>query len=290
MKPNLMVFTNGFEGTWPAIEFGAWIAQKMGTHLTLTGVVEAGDEQHPVEDIFSRAVSLFQESKLDYSLELENGSVEEIIRNRSDMQKAPEPNNEPEHILCLGPFGRPQVRRLIIGNSFRRLMSIVSIPILYIPSLHVPIKKMLICMGGLGYTFTAEQIGLNVARMNQASVTLLTVVPPVDLDYPVARKIRDNWKNLAESDTLPGQSLREGLKKAREAGLDARVKIRHGKIVEQILAEVKEGDYELLCMGSQFSAHGLRQIYTPNITADVAEISQCPILTVRYLGPQNRHA
>ena len=289
MKPNLIVFTNGYEGTWPAIEFGAWAARSMDTHLTLTGVVESGDAEHPVEDIFSRAVTLFQEQNNDYSLELEHGSVEEIIRHRQDLQKVQASGSQPEHILCLGPFGRPHVQRMIVGNTFRRIMSIVSIPILYIPVIHVPIKKMLICMGGLGYTITAEQIGLNVARMNQASVTLLTVVPPVDLDYPEARKIRDNWKNLGESDTLPGRSLREGLKKAQEAGLDATIKIRRGKIIEQILAELKEGGYELICMGSQFSAHGLRQFYTPNITADVAEISQCPILTVRYLETQTRH-
>jgi nucleotide-binding universal stress UspA family protein len=286
MKPDLIIFTNGFEGTWPAIEYGAWIAQNMRTRLILTGVVEPGDAEHPVEGIFSRAVTLFQEKNIDYSLELERGLVEETISQRADLQKAFGSSPGPEQILCLGPFGRPQVRRMLVGNSFRRIMSIVRIPILYVPAIRVPLKQVLICMGGLGYTFTAEQLGLSVARMNRAAVTLLTVVPPVDLDYPEARKIRDNWKNLAESDTLPGRSLREGLKRAREAGLETRVTIRHGKIVEQILAEVKEGGYELICMGSQYSAHGLRQFYTPNITADVAEISQCPILTVRYREPQ----
>ena len=122
--------------------------------------------------------------------------------------------------------------------------------------------------------------------MNHASVTLLTVVPPVDLDYPEARKIRENWKNLAETDTIPGRSLREGLKKALEAGLEARIKVRHGAVVEQILEEEKEGSYELICMGSQSAARSLRQLYSPNVTADVAEISQCPILTVRYVEPQ----
>jgi nucleotide-binding universal stress UspA family protein len=137
-------------------------------------------------------------------------------------------------------------------------------------------------MGGLGNTFTSNNLGLRVAHMNHASVTLLTVVPPIDMDYPEARKIRDNWKNVEDTDTLIGRSLREGLEKARKAGLEASIKVRHGNIVEQILAELKAGSYELVCMGSQHSTHGLRQHYTPNVTADVAETSQCPILTVRY--------
>lgn len=281
MKPNLMIFTNGYAGTWPAIEYGAWIAKIMQTRLTLTGVMEPNDAEHPVEEIFSRAVTLFQEKKVEYSLELDSGLAEEVITRQTDLQRA---NGVAaiECILILGPFGRPQVRRVIVGNSFRKLMAVVSVPILYVPAVRVPLQRVLICMGGLGYAFTAENLGLRVAQMNRASVTLLTVVPPIDLDYPEARKIRENWKNLVDTDTLQGRSLREGLKRAREAGLEARVTVRHGNIVEQILAEVKEGNYEFICMGSQYSAHGLRQYYTPNVTADVAEISQCPILTVRY--------
>ncbi|MEI6289300.1 MAG: universal stress protein [Chloroflexota bacterium] len=287
MKPDLRVFTNGFEATWPAIEYAAWLAENMHTHLTLTGVVEAKDAGHPVEDIFGRAVTLFQDKKVDYSLELENGSVEEVIIQRKEFQVLAGTETESEKILVLGPFGRPQVRKMIEGNSFRRLMAVVSIPILFVPVVRVPIKRVLICLGGLGYTFSAEHLGLNVAKMSHAEITLLTVVPPIDLDYPEARKIRDNWQNLTDTDTLLGKSLRIGLKKAQDAGLSASVKVRHGKIVEQIQSEVKEGQYDLVCMGSQFSSHGLRQYYTPNVTADVAEISQSPILTVRYLESKN---
>ena len=286
MKPNLIIFTNGYQGTWPAIEYAAWMAQKMSARLTLTGVVEPDDNEHAVEDIFSRAVTLFQKNNIDYSLELETGMAEAVITSRVDLQKIWGAAVELEQILILGPFGRPQMRRMLEGNSFRRLMASVLAPILYVPVLRVPPTRVLICMGGLGYAFTTEQLGLQVAQMNHASVTLLTVVPPIDLDYPEARKIRENWKNLADTDTLQGRSLREGLKQAQAAGLNARVIVRHGNIVEQILSEVKEGAYDLICMGSQFSAHGLRQYYTPNVTADVAEISQCPILTVRSLQTQ----
>jgi hypothetical protein len=35
-------------------------------------------------------------------------------------------------------------------------------------------------------------------------------------------------------------------------------------------------------MGSLYSAHGLRQLYAPNVTAEVAEVIGCPVLSVRY--------
>jgi nucleotide-binding universal stress UspA family protein len=76
--------------------------------------------------------------------------------------------------------------------------------------------------------------------------------------------------------------LRKALAMAREAGLNARVVTRQGNIVEQILAEIRQGDYDLVCMGSSYSAHSLRQLYTPNITAEIAEVVQCPVLTARF--------
>ena len=40
--------------------------------------------------------------------------------------------------------------------------------------------------------------------------------------------------------------------------------------------------YDLICMGSGHSARGLRQLYQPNVTDEIAEASACPVLTARY--------
>ncbi|HSO12898.1 MAG TPA: universal stress protein, partial [Anaerolineales bacterium] len=78
------------------------------------------------------------------------------------------------------------------------------------------------------------------------------------------------------------RSLRKALDLAKEAGLHAKAIAREGHIVEQILSEIRAGDYDLICMGSSYSAHSLRQLYTPNVTAEVAEIAHCPVLMARF--------
>ena len=98
--------------------------------------------------------------------------------------------------------------------------------------------------------------------------------------------MRENWQRLAETDTPPGRSLRQGLEIARAAGLQVSVKVRNGNVLEEILAEVTEGNYDLLCMGSLFSSHTLRQLYTPNVTAEIAETDLVPVLTARYTRPE----
>ncbi len=276
MKPRLLLFTNGNESTWASIEYAAWMAASMGVSLTLVGILETPGDNEPVEEIFGRAVTLFQEKGLDYTLQLETGHAEDLIPRKAVAEAA--------ELVIVGPLGRPALKRFFTGRSFRHLMAEVQKPILYVPTVRVPIRKILICLGGLGYGLTVENLGVKVAKMSGASITLLTVVPAIDLDYPEAQLIRENWQNLAETETLPGRTLRKALQTARQAGVEARVITRQGNPIEEIRAEVKAGDYDLLCMGSPFSAHSLRQLYTPNVTAEIAETAGCPILTARFVG------
>jgi nucleotide-binding universal stress UspA family protein len=278
MTNDLLIATNGFKGTLPAIEYGAWLASSMRMKVTLLGVTEdlnpaAIDDHHPLEDIFEKAVSLFRDKGVSYSLEVQNGEAEHVI---------PEKANHGDFITVVGPLGRPQIKRWLTGRSIRSLMEKIVGPILYVPELRLPIKKVLISVGGLGYESVTENLGFQVAVANAAEVTILHVIPPFDLGYPNTLEVREHVNDLAVTDTLPGRSLRKALEMAGEAGLKAKAVAREGNIVEQIRAEIKAGDYDIVCMGSSYSVHSLRQLYTPNVTAEVAESAHCPVLTARF--------
>lgn len=278
MIPNLLIATNGYEETWHAIEYGAWFAETMRMNVTLLGVTEspspaAIDEHHPLEGVFERAINLFKEKDLEYRLEVQNGEAEQVI---------PEKANSGDFITVVSPLGRPQLRRWLSGRSIRPLMEKIVGPILYVPAVRLPAKKLLISIGGIGYEAVAENLAFQVAAANQAEVAILHVIPPTDLDYPTTRDVREHLDDLIETDTLPGRSLRQALNIAHEAGLIAKAIARRGNVVEEILNEIKEGDYDMVCMGSPYSASALRQYYSPNVTAEVAEVAHCPVLTARY--------
>jgi nucleotide-binding universal stress UspA family protein len=278
MKPDLLIATNGFKGTWPSIEYGTWLAATLETNITLLGVTEnlspaAIDDHHPLEDVFARAVELFQKNGVAYSLEVQNGNAEDII---------PQKAKQGDYIIVLGPLGRPQIRRMLTGRSIRHLMEEIEQPILYVPESKLPLKKILICIGGLGYEVTAEHIAMQMAMKSRAEITLLHIIPPIDLNYPTAKMISANWQHLTDTNTPVGRSLRQALEVAKNDGLTANVTARQGNVVEEILAEVKEGNYDLLCMGSMYSSNSLRQLYAPNVTAEITDSVACPVLSARF--------
>lgn len=281
MNMELLIATNGFKGTWHAIEYGAMLAESMRMKITLLGVNEnpnlAGiDDHHPLEEIFESAVSLFKDKGVEYSLEVQNGEAKQVL---------PEKANSGDYIVVISPLGRSQLKRWLTGRSLRLLMEKITSPILYVPEVRLPLKRILVCIGGLGYAETTEELAFQIASANKADVTILHIIPPTDLDYPTTQNVRDHVDDLAETDTLQGRNLKKGLGIAKKYGLSANAVVRQGNVVEEILAEAKVGDYDLVCMGSSYSAHTLRQLYTSNVTAEVAETLHCPVLTARYKSP-----
>jgi len=274
----LLIVTNGYQDTRHAIEYGAWFADVMRMKITLLGLTEklnpaAIDDHHPLEDIFEEAVGLFKDRGVEYRLEVQNGEAEHVL---------PEKANSENYITVLSPLGRPQIKRWLTGRSLRPLMEKIQVPILYVPQVRLPLKKMMVCIGGLGDAEAAENLAVQIATVNHADVTVLHVIPPTDLDYPSTREVREHVDDLAETDTLTGRNLRKALDMAKEVGLNVRAVTRQGNIVEQILTEIKEEDYDIVCMGSPYSAHSLRQFYAPNVTAEIAEVVHCPVLTARF--------
>jgi len=278
MKPELLITTNGYKDTWSAIEYGVWLADAMQLKVRLLGVAESLrpaviDDHHPLEDVFAKAIELCEQKGIEYDPEIQNGDSEQVI---------PQKANSGNFITVVSPLGRPRIRRWLTGRSIRPLMEKIKGPILYVPEARLPLKKMLISIGGLGYEVAAENLAFEVAVASHADVTILHVVTPTDVAYPGTRDIREHLKDLEDTNTMVGRSLRTALDIAQKAGLNAKATTRQGNVVEEILAEVRRGNYDMVCMGSPYSATGLRQLYTPNVTAEVAEAAHCPVLTARY--------
>ncbi|MEO7840869.1 MAG: universal stress protein [Anaerolineales bacterium] len=278
MKPELLITTNGYKDTWSAIEYGVWLAEAMQLKVRLLGVAESLssaviDDHHPLEDVFARTIELFEQKGIEYNPEIQNGEAELVI---------PQKANSGDFITVVSPLGRPRIRRWLTGRSIRPLMEKIKGPILYVPEARLPMKKMLISIGGLGYEVAAENLAFEVAVASQADVTILHVITPTDVAYPGTRDMREHLNDLEDTNTLVGRSLRTALDIAQKAGLNAKATTRQGKVVDEILAEIRRGNYDMVCMGSPYSATGLRQLYTPNVTAEIAEAAHCPVLTARY--------
>ncbi len=278
MSSDILIITNGSKESTPAIEQGAWLAGVLDSPITLLGINErpdpaAIDSVNPLEAVFEKAVGLFEAQEMEYKLEVRNGSAEKIVPIEAGRENS---------IVVLGPLGRAQIQRFVTGRSIRTFIEEITQPLLYVPETRLPVKKILISVGGLGYDVNAEHIAMRVAKSCGAEVTLLHIIPPIEFDYPTAKEMNEHWQTLTETDTPVGRSLRASLENAKAAGLSASVRVRRGNVIEEILSEVRQGNHDLLCMGSSYSVHSLRQMYSANVTAEIMEHVHRPVMTARF--------
>jgi len=269
---HLILVTNGCRETRPALEYGIWMAQMLKFPLKILGVIESDNKHHPVEALVEEMLPSIRSADIPYQLEYHNGQAEDLVHLSVQQAGA---------MVVLGPLGRPPLQRLIKGRSFRFFMEDLVVPILFVPTARLPVSKILVCMGGLGYAIKVFQEALAIAVPLNASLTFLHVVEPVTLDYPLAHEVEGHWHELLSTHTPQGKILKQVLLESQEMGIQADVRLRHGHILPEILDEIDLRKYDLVCMGSMYSSHSLRHFALPNITAEIAEAAGCPILTVR---------
>lgn len=261
------------------LKYGIWLAKTFSLPLTILGIIEEANEEHSVQDVFSHAIVDLKKNNIDYDLQLVNGEVQKVLKSKKWEQ------NE---ILLIGSLNRPAWQRVLARRTVHQIIEEVPVPVIYAKETKKLLKNILICFGGLGRVARAHLYAVELAKQTHANLTLLHVIPPIDLDYPPVKEIQENWKHLLESDTFPAKKLRQAKSYADQEGVKSKIKLRHGDPINQILAELSENNYDLVCMGLPPHKPGILQRYNPNVTAEVAEKAPCPTLSVRSQDTEER--
>jgi nucleotide-binding universal stress UspA family protein len=281
MQPShLLVCTNGAPASMPALEYGIWLNDFLKLRVELLGVVEEPQYEEEVDRALASAQTRLIDQGSDCQSQIVHGKGEQTIADWAGRGAS---------ITVFGPLGRSLSERWLRGRSFRRVLARTAAPLLYVRSPHTQLKKILIPMGGLGFAREVESLGLYLASHIGAAVTLLHVVESGAYDYPVASEIQEHWSGILETDTPQGRNLRLALADARNdgaaGGFPVDFRVRHGNVIHEIVKEAREGQFDLVALGSPYSTQSLRHLYMPNVTAEVAETVECPIITAR-LGDQ----
>lgn len=271
-RVRLLLCTNGSELNRPALEYGIWLADLLQMPVVLLGVVETPRLRQQVEAYIMETSARLTDLKVPHQVEYDKGRGSVVIARYTRLGN---------FITVVGPLGRPAWRRVVQGRSFRRLLAKIETPIVYVPKARLPVKHILLCMGGLGYAQAVLNFALYLAQAAGARITLLHVVELINLDYPTSKLIDQNWDHILETNTPQGRNLKQAIRELETAGVVFEFKVRHGNIVHEILDESHMGEYDLIGMGSHFGVHSLRQMYLPDVTSEVAEKLGCPVVTVR---------
>ncbi len=269
---SLFLCTNGEAVTRHTMDYGLWLAERLHMPVTLLGIIERAEQQGAVAQMLSAAEKHLSARGIPYKTLTLNGPLREII-----IQQA----HAGEHLVIFGPQGRPLWKRWVRGHVVRRLLPEVHAPVLYVPrQAQTSITRILLCTGALSHAHHAECWALRLAYHLQTALTILHVMEPVYYHYPTAEAVRLHPRNLLETDVPQARHLRELQAQASDLGLAVDIQLRQGTVIHEITHQARRG-YDLVVMGSRHSAHSLRTLYQPDVTADVMETLPIPVLAVK---------
>jgi nucleotide-binding universal stress UspA family protein len=265
------------DGTDPAdnpTRLGGLIAGPCRWETTLLGIAEKEADEGPLR------VALEAEAKMlrDYSVQAPR--IE--IRSGEPIRQILAETTANEYDLAIigarrkgegGLYWRPE-------KSYE-VIKAVPPPVLVAIGACDKVHRILVCTGGKHYIDDAVQLAGEIASCVKGSITLLHVMAEPPAIYADLVRMEEDVDRLLSSDSELGRNLRgqkEGLEKM---GLKTDVHIRHGLALDQIFAEVREGDYDLIVTGTSQARGPFRHYIMGDLTRGILNRADCPVLVAR---------
>lgn len=277
---HLLLCTDGTSDSEPAIAFGSRLAALLRAQVTVLDA-SAGSHREPVA---SPCVAELCAGMTAAGLDCQTAVRSEIPPQAIIAQAT----QERFDLVIVGLLRRgKQLRHWLRVPSIRRVLQKVTVPVLVVSTDRPALRRILLCSSDLWYPAETIQLVGQIAQVSRAEVTLLYVVPQRPLHYPILREIQDAWGALLQTDTPQGRNLRAGREALHELSVETGITLRYGPVTEQIMAEVREGEYDLVALGSTYAAQGLHRYFVSSITDLVVENAGRPVLVVRHHRSQN---
>jgi nucleotide-binding universal stress UspA family protein len=276
----ILVCTDGS----PAAEQAALLLSRLAfppeTSYTVLGVSETDGDQVQLTVSFEQFEQLLGGASALIDRKMRFGSpIDEIKR---------EMETGGYDLIALGASGKrrgfPVLR---IGSTAQKLSRILTTPLLVARNVPERIDKVLVCTGGeppsLENVMTAGKFLSGV----EGEVIVLHVMSQIALrlDSPT-QDLLDTAETAIQRGTREGRHLEQAVELLRRAGIAGPIRpgLRHGLVVDEVLAELSDGKYDLLAVGGHYQhrrgkSHWI-EILLEDIAGQLVDQAPCSVLIV----------
>lgn len=143
------------------------------------------------------------------------------------------------------------------------------------------LNRILVCTAGRAADRPLIEKSASLAKEAKSKVMLLFVSDPVPVMYTGLKTMEETLAELLESDTLQAQELKWSVQHFKDEGVEAKLKLRSGIVIDEIHHEINEGDYDLVIVGAQTENNFWNELLVGNITGDIVELSSSSVFVVR---------
>jgi nucleotide-binding universal stress UspA family protein len=132
------------------------------------------------------------------------------------------------------------------------------------------------------------ELTCTIAGGAKAEVTLFHVLAAPPAMFASLLQQEEDVELLLHSDSTLGRRLRQQQETLTQFGVACTVRLRHGLVVPELLMELRQGEYDLVVAGSSPARDPLRAYMLGNVTREIVNHAEWPVLIVRTGGEAHR--
>lgn len=269
----VLICSDGSNQAENAVRFGGLIASACEAETTVLGITEKPGQEDSIFESLRRSQQILKDQGVTAELITKAGEpIEEILKRTEETRY---------ELVVIGADRKGTRGAFLMSAKVYKIIRAVRPPVLVVIGSPRTLKSMLICSGGERYIDTAVGFAGNIAKSVGASVTLLHVIAEPPADYQDLMRMEQDVNLLLHSDLDLGRNLRQEKELLDGLGVESRVLLRHGLVLSEVFKEIGGGDYDLVVTGSSPASGTLRTYMVGNITREIVNRAQCPVLVVR---------
>jgi nucleotide-binding universal stress UspA family protein len=239
----ILIFTNGSLNNDPALLLGCRVLRRIDEPPTLLTVVDPTLDRHPpmTEAALAEACKVL-------------GTLRARTRVRIGYF--------PDELLAEIKEGNydlvilPEIKKswILKRTKMDKIVEQVSCPILVAKGkTGKPIRRILLCDSGASQESVLGRFTAKLATLldGEEEITILHVMSQISAGPGVrGAQLRAEAESLIQEHTPEGDLLERDLQALQGFGLRTVPKVRHGLVIDEILAEAKSEDYDLVVIGA----------------------------------------
>jgi nucleotide-binding universal stress UspA family protein len=269
----ILVCSDGSERARRALAFAAIIAEATKAEITILGISELRKQQAKLLEVLARERAVLHRPDLNLQIATKFGDpVEEIVRRTQETAY---------ELVVIGAEHKGSEGFFLPSAKAYSITESVTPPVLVVPVARAALRRILICTGGGIYIANAVNLASKLAKDLAAEVTLLTVTTQPAAMHGTLFRRQENVDALLNSNSALARNLRNQKQIIERVGVPVTVRVRHGIVIDQILAEIEEHDYDLVVAGSWPARDTWRTYVIGNVTRQIVNLTDRPVLVVR---------
>ena len=274
---NILICSDGTPASENAARLGGLLARATQSQVTLLGIAENPSDEQPLRQAIEQETDILRRTGVALQTAIQTGEPTAQILVETSAKKY--------HLIVIGSR-----RSMASGRSWQshrtyEIIKAIEPPVLVAMGTCERLSRILLCSGGKHFINDAVRLTATFAAALHAEVTLFHVMPEPPAIYAHLTQLEEDVNALLASGSELGRNLVAEKRVLEKLGVVVKVRVRHGFVVDQLLDEMREGNYDLIVSGSSRARGPLQHYIMGDVTERILEAAECSVLVARSRRP-----